>query len=91
MKDDENVVSGEPYLNAPKCPNRAMWKTIKLLDARGASTNGEMFDAISEHLSKAAACRVTECYCTCFRPQTPGTADGPRVWNEQVWPRAPSA
>lgn len=72
------------WRNAPKCPNRAQWKCIKLLDHRDATTNEQMFDACMEHLGLAINSGVTECYCTCFRAQTPGTSDGPRVWNDQL-------
>lgn len=70
--------------NAPKCSNRKFWDSIRLLDARSAQTPQEMFTACLELLEKATLSCVTTANIVVFRAQTPGTADGPRVWNNQL-------
>lgn len=37
-----------------------------------------------EILERATLSCVTTCNICVFRPQTPGTNDGPRVWNNQL-------
>lgn len=51
---------------------------------RHLNTNKEMFDSLVDHLYKARKCSVSEAFVTIFRAQTPGTEDGPRVWNRQL-------
>ena len=72
------------WRNAPKCANRKYWQQLKLLDCREVDTNRGMFDSCIEHLTKAMACGSAEAYITVFRPETPGTSDGPRIWNDQL-------
>jgi hypothetical protein len=72
------------WRNAPKCSNRKYWQQLKLLDCRGVDTNRGMFDSCITHLTKAMACGSAEAYITVFRPETPGTSDGPRIWNDQL-------
>jgi len=72
------------WRNAPKCANRKYWQQLKLLDCRDVDTNQGMFDSCIKHLTKAAACGSAEAYITVFRPETPGTSDGPRIWNDQL-------
>ena len=54
------------------------------IDKRHCNTAEEMFEAIVDHLGISAASGSKNVYCTFFRPQTPGTNDGPRIWNRQL-------
>jgi len=72
------------WRNAPKCSNRKYWQQLKLLDCRDVDTNQGMYDSCINHLTKATACGSAEAYITVFRPATPGTSDGPRIWNDQL-------
>ena len=44
----------------------------------------EMCAACMDLLERATVSCVTIAHIACFRPQTPGTQDGPRVWNNQL-------
>ncbi|KXZ51519.1 hypothetical protein GPECTOR_12g482 [Gonium pectorale] len=57
---------------------------LNLLDYRHAETPEDMFQACLEMLEKATLTCVTTANLVCFRAQTPGTQDGPRVWNTQI-------
>lgn len=70
--------------NAPKCSNRKFWEELRLIDGRSATTPAEMFDVCLELLEKAGMSCVTTANIAVFRPQTPGSSDGPRVWNNQL-------
>ena len=72
------------WRNAPKCINRKFWATLDIIDARHAATNDEMFEAIKEHLRRGVDADHIPVLMTVFRPQTPGTHDGPRIWNSQL-------
>lgn len=72
------------WRNAPKCINRKYWSTLDVIDARGATTNEDMFEAIKEHLHRGVEADHVPVLMTVFRPQTPGTNDGPRIWNSQL-------
>ncbi|KAI3435713.1 hypothetical protein D9Q98_001771 [Chlorella vulgaris] len=72
------------WRNAPKCANRKFWEELKLVDARDASSPSEMFASCLEVLERATLSCVTTCNIAVFRPQTPGSKDGPRVWNNQL-------
>jgi len=72
------------WRNAPKCSNRKYWQQLKLLDCRDVNSNEGIYGSCMKHLSKAVACGSAEAYVTVFRPSTPGTCDGPAIWNEQL-------
>ena len=72
------------WRNAPKCINRKFWATLDVIDARDAETNDEMFEAIKEHLRRGIGGDHIPVLMTVFKPQTPNTEDGPRVWNSQL-------
>ena len=72
------------WRNAPKCSNRKYWQQLKLLDCRDVNTNEGIFGSCIKHLTKAVACGSAEAYVTVFRPTTPGTSDGPAIWNDQL-------
>jgi nitric oxide synthase oxygenase domain/subunit len=57
---------------------------LTLLDYRHVDTPEGMFQACLELLEVATLSCVTTANIVCFRPQTPGTQDGPRVWNSQL-------
>lgn len=84
---DELVVGSRvSWRNAPKCSNRKYWDTLNVIDARDANTPEEMFGACLSLLEKANETFATSSQSNVlfFRPQTPGTKDGPRVWNSQL-------
>ena len=72
------------WRNAPKCSNRKYWQQLKLLDCRDVNSNKGIYGSCMKHLTKAVACGSAEAYVTVFRPSTPGTCDGPAIWNEQL-------
>ena len=72
------------WRNAPKCSNRKYWQQLKLLDCRDVKSNKDIYGSCMKHLTKAVACGSAEAYVTVFRPSTPGTSDGPVIWNEQL-------
>ncbi|KAL4440247.1 hypothetical protein ABPG75_003248 [Micractinium tetrahymenae] len=72
------------WRNAPKCSNRKFWEELQLVDGRAARTPQDMFDACLEVLERATLSCVTTANIAVFWAQTPGTADGPRVWNNQL-------
>jgi len=72
------------WRNAPKCANRKHWSELKLVDARRATTATDMFDACCSLLDRAVESSAALASIVVFRPQTPGTLDGPRVWNSQL-------
>ena len=55
-----------------------------MLDCRDVVTNQGILDSCIKHLTKAMSCGSAEAYITIFRPETPGTSDGPRIWNDQL-------
>ena len=72
------------WRNAPKCINRKFWQTMEIIDARECSTNEEMFTAVKAHLTRCVDADHVPVLMTVFKPQTPGTNDGPRIWNTQL-------
>ncbi|KAG2495440.1 hypothetical protein HYH03_006386 [Edaphochlamys debaryana] len=72
------------WRHAPKCSNRKFWEELNLLDHRHVDTPEGMFLACLEMLEAATLSCVTTANIVVFRPQTPGTQDGPRVWNNQL-------
>ncbi|KAG2450637.1 hypothetical protein HYH02_004477 [Chlamydomonas schloesseri] len=72
------------WRNAPKCSNRKFWEELTLLDYRHADTPEAMYLACLDLLEQATLSCVTTANLIAFRPQTPGTSDGPRVWNTQL-------
>ncbi|KAG2495439.1 hypothetical protein HYH03_006385 [Edaphochlamys debaryana] len=72
------------WRHAPKCANRKFWEELNLLDHRHVDTPEGMFLACLELLEVATLSCVTTANIVVFRPQTPGTQDGPRVWNNQL-------
>jgi nitric oxide synthase oxygenase domain/subunit/sulfite reductase alpha subunit-like flavoprotein len=72
------------WRNAPKCANRRHWEELQVMDARGARTAADMYDACLSLLERAIESTAAIASICVFRPQTPGTADGPRVWNSQL-------
>ena len=73
-----------PHRNAPKCSNRKFWEELKLFDGRKATTPAEMFEVCLDVLERATLTCVTTANIAVFRPQTPGSKDGPRCWNNQL-------
>ncbi|KAG2438015.1 hypothetical protein HXX76_005629 [Chlamydomonas incerta] len=57
---------------------------LNLLDYRHADTPEAMYLACLDLLEQATLSCVTTANLIAFRPQTPGTNDGPRVWNTQL-------
>ena len=74
------------WRNAPKCGNRKHWEELQLLDLRACTTNAGMAAACVDHITKAVASGVTDCFLTAFRPHSGDAAmrRGPRVWNDQL-------
>lgn len=72
------------WRNAPKCINRKFYNTLDVIDAREATTNEQMFEAIKTHLKRGIGADHIPVLMTVFRPQTPGMDDGPRIWNSQL-------
>lgn len=72
------------WRNAPKCANRKHWDCLEVIDARHCRTTGSMFDACLSLLERAAKTAALTANILLFRPQTPGTNDGPRIWNNQL-------
>lgn len=73
-----------PRRNTPKCSNRKHFHELRLIDARGAATPSDMFDVCLELLETASMSCATTANIAVFKPQTPGSNDGPRVWNNQL-------
>jgi len=72
------------WRNAPKCINRKFWQTMEIVDARECATNEDMFTAVKAHLSRCIESDHVPVLMTIFKPQTPGTNDGARIWNSQL-------
>ena len=60
------------------------FKILDVIDARQATTNDEMFEAVKHHLRTAIGGDHIPVLMTVFKPETPGTNDGPRIWNSQL-------
>ncbi|PNH01556.1 Nitric oxide synthase, inducible [Tetrabaena socialis] len=72
------------WRNAPKCSNRKFWEELTLLDYRHVDTAEGMYLACLDLLETATLSCVTTTNIVVFRAQTPGTEDGPRIWNSQL-------
>ena len=72
------------WRNAPKCCNRKFWDELQLIDRRHCNSSAEMYQACLDLLEQATLSSVTTANICVFRPQTPGSADGPRIWNTQL-------
>lgn len=71
------------WRNSNRCIGRLYWKTLKILDAREAETDQEIFDALCRHLEFATNGGEIRSSITVFRASAPdGTA--PRILNDQL-------
>ena len=73
------------WRNAPKCANRKFWEMLTVMDFRHVKTNQEMFKACLELCERAIMDGAATTNVGIFRAQTPGTKDGPRIWNSQLY------
>ncbi len=71
------------WRNSNRCIGRLYWKTLKILDAREAESDGEIFDALCRHLEFATNGGEIRSTITIFRPAgADGTA--PKILNDQL-------
>ncbi|WP_409253130.1 nitric oxide synthase oxygenase [Bacillus sp. SCS-153A] len=71
------------WRNSNRCIGRLFWDTMHVRDARGASTEGEIFSELEEHLKYASNEGRIRPTITIFRPSIPGASDI-RIWNHQL-------
>lgn len=71
------------WRNSNRCIGRLYWKTLKILDAREAETDQEIFDALCRHLEFATNGGEIRSSITVFRASAPDET-APRILNDQL-------
>lgn len=71
------------WRNSNRCIGRLYWKTLKILDAREADTDEEIFKALCRHLEFATNGGEIRSTITIFRAAGPDGA-APRILNDQL-------
>jgi len=71
------------WRNHPRCIGRLFWNTLELLDARAASSAGEVFEACVQHLRHSTNGGKIRSTVTLFAPAE-GDERGIRIWNRQL-------
>ncbi len=71
------------WRNSNRCIGRLYWKTLKILDAREADTDEEIFKALCRHLEFATNGGEIRSTITIFRAAGPDSA-APRILNDQL-------
>jgi nitric-oxide synthase len=72
------------WRNSARCVGRLFWNGLHLEDARHVTDTDGMFEALKRHITLATQGGQLRAVMTAFRPQQPGEARGPRVWNSQL-------
>ena len=72
------------WRNSARCVGRLFWNGLHLEDARHVADTDGMFEALKRHIALATQGGQLRAVMTAFRPQRPGEARGPRVWNSQL-------
>lgn len=72
------------WRNSSRCIGRLYWPSLKVIDARDAKTEDEVFEAICHHLRTATNGGKLKAYLTLF-PQVEAGSQAPfRVLNDQI-------
>lgn len=71
------------WRNSTRCVGRLYWKSLRVVDARDATTPALQEEAIRNHLSLATNGGAIRPVMTVFPPERPG-APGPRIRNHQL-------
>jgi nitric-oxide synthase len=71
------------WRNSSRCIGRLLWRTLKVVDARTASTAEQIFDACVEHLRQSTNGGKIRPMITVFAPADE-SGTGPRIWNDQL-------
>jgi len=71
------------WRNSTRCIGRLLWRTLKVLDARSASTADEIFYACVDHLRQSTNGGKIRPMITVFH-QADESGVGPRIWNDQL-------
>jgi nitric oxide synthase oxygenase domain/subunit/sulfite reductase alpha subunit-like flavoprotein len=82
--DELNFGTRVAWRNAPKCANRKHWDCLEVMDARHVTDEEGMIASCLSLLERAAETCALTANILMFRNQTPGTQDGPRIWNNQL-------
>ncbi|MBD5778812.1 nitric oxide synthase oxygenase [Pelagicoccus sp. NFK12] len=73
----------EAWRNNARCIGRALWDSLELLDARGATGHDEVFEACLQHLDFSTNGGRIRSAITVFEPVARGRR-GIRIWNKQL-------
>lgn len=72
------------WRNSNRCIGRLSWKSLTVLDRRGAGTAGEVMAALEAHLELATnGGRIRPCISV-FAPRQPDGRTPVRIWNKQL-------
>jgi len=80
---DISMHAKEAWRNSARCVGRALWKTLRVNDARHLETSDEVFDAIRTHLRQATNKGNIRSIMTVFREWNPDMPEI-RIWNHQI-------
>src|SRR5262249_6255449 len=72
------------WRNSTRCIGRLYWQGLSVRDFRHVTTEGEMFQALFEHIELATNGGNLRAVITLF-PPAPPTGPGPRVWSPQFF------
>jgi nitric-oxide synthase len=71
------------WRNSTRCIGRLLWRTLKVVDARSATTTQEIFDACVDHLRQSTNGGKIRPMITVFAAADE-SENGPRIWNDQL-------
>ncbi|GAA3049195.1 nitric oxide synthase oxygenase [Streptomyces roseofulvus] len=71
------------WRNSSRCIGRLYWKSLRVLDRRGATTADELHRHLCDHLRQATNGGRIRPVISVFAPDTPA-GRAPRVWNDQL-------
>jgi len=73
----------QAWRNSIRCSGRALWRSLKVIDARSVSCADEIFDALFELLSLATESRAAQPFMSVF-PEFDPLQPETRIWNHQL-------
>eukprot|EP00884_Botryococcus_braunii_P012045 jgi/Botrbrau1/20841/Bobra.0156s0066.1 len=83
-KEELVVGARVAWRNAPKCSNRKFWNELEVIDGRDCQTPEDIYRLCLYLIERAMQSCISKSHAVIFKPQTPGTGDGPRIWNSQL-------
>lgn len=80
---DIQAQARQAWRNAPRCIGRALWNSLKVLDARSIDSPDQIFESVIHHLDLATNGGDIKSVMSVF-PQFQSSRKPVRIWNHQV-------